>query len=209
MRVVSKKSCNFAGMKQEKGKICVFAASSNNIDNVFIDQAYELGKIMSERGWGCVNGSGKVGLMRAVSDGVLDNGGLVTGVIPKFMVDNDWGYDRVSEEIITCDMHDRKQMMSDLATAFIALPGGCGTLEELLEAITWRQLAIITKPIVILNTAGFYTPLIEMLNQCMARGFMKTTHACLWNVANTPQQAIDIIEQQLEQGVAVSDTKFF
>ena len=196
-------------MKQEKGKICVFAASSARIDKTYNDDAYELGKVMAEHGWGCVNGSGGMGLMRSVSDGVLDAGGHVTGVIPKFMVDNNWGYDRVSEEIITADMHERKEMMNSLSDAVVAVPGGCGTLEELLEVITWRQLAIITKPIVLLNTKGYYDPLVEMLNRSVAEGFMKHTHCNLWTVAATPQEAVEAIEKQLEEGVAVSDTKFY
>ncbi len=196
-------------MKQEKGKICVFAASSDRIDQQYSDAAYELGRIMAERGWGCVNGSGGKGLMRSVSDGVLDAGGHVTGVIPLFMVNNNWGYDRVTEEIITADMHERKEMMSNLSQAVVALPGGCGTLEELLETITWRQLAIITKPIILLNTGGFYDPLVQMLDRCVAEGFMKRTHSVLWTVAATPLEAIDAIEQQLAEGVPVSDTKFY
>ena len=150
-----------------------------------------------------------MGLMRSVSDGVLDAGGHVTGVIPKFMVDNGWGYDRVSEEIITADMHERKEMMNNLSDAVIALPGGCGTLEELLEVITWRQLAIITKPIILLNTRGYFDPLVEMLNRSVEEGFMKFTHCNLWTVAATPLEAVEAIEQQLAEGVAVSDTKFY
>lgn len=196
-------------MKEEKGKICVFAASSARIDKQYNDAAYELGRVMAEHGWGCVNGSGGMGLMRSVSDGVLDAGGHVTGVIPKFMVDNGWGYDRVSEEIITADMHERKEMMSNLSDAVVALPGGCGTLEELLEVITWRQLAIITKPIVMLNTNGYFDPLVEMLNRSVEEGFMKHTHCYLWTVAATPQEAVEAIEKQLAEGVAVSDTKFY
>ena len=196
-------------MKQEKGKICVFAASSNKIDDCYYRDAYELGRIMAEHGWGCVNGSGGMGLMRSVSDGVLDAGGHVTGVIPKFMVDNGWGYDRVTEEIITADMHERKEMMNNLSSAVVALPGGCGTLEELLEVITWRQLAIITKPIILLNTGGYFDPLVEMLDRSVREGFMKTTHSVLWTVAATPQEAVEAIETQLEHGVEVSDTKFY
>lgn len=196
-------------MKEKKGKICVFAASSNRVDSCYTDDAYELGRVMAVHGWDCVNGSGGMGLMRAVSDGVLDAGGHVTGVIPKFMVDNAWGYDRVTEEIITSDMHERKEMMNSLSDAVVALPGGCGTLEELLEVITWRQLAIITKPIVLLNTAGYFDPLVQMLERSVEQGFMKTTHSCLWTVAATPLEAVEAIEKQLAEGVAVSDTKFY
>ena len=196
-------------MKDKKGKICVFAASSNRIDQCFIDDAYQLGKLMAEHGWDGCNGAGGMGLMRAVSDGTLDAGGHVTGVIPKFMVDNGWGYDRLPEVIITADMHERKEMLNNMSDAVVALPGGGGTLEELLEVITWRQLAIITKPIVLLNTDGFFDPLVAMLERCVERDFMKPTHACLWTVAATPLEAVEAIERQLAEGVPVSDTKFY
>lgn len=178
-------------------KICVFAASSQNIDQQYVIAAHELGKLMAERGWTCVNGSGRTGLMQAVSDGALDNGGHVVGVIPKFMVDNGWGYERVPEQVITADMHERKQYMQEVTDAIVALPGGCGTLEELLEVITWRQLGIITKPIVLLNINGFFNPLVEMLEQCVKQGFMKNSHSALWTVASTPLIAVEAVESEL------------
>ena len=150
-------------MKSERAKICVYCASSGRIDQAYVDDAYQLGKLLAQNDMDCVNGAGAVGLMRAVSDGVLDAGGHVTGVIPKFMVDNGWCYDRLLEVIITPDMHERKQQMAEMTDAVIALPGGCGTLEELLEAITWRQLGISQRPIVLLNTRGYYDSLIAML----------------------------------------------
>lgn len=182
---------------EDKRKICVFAASSQNIDKQYVTAARELGFLMAEHGWTCVNGSGRTGLMQAVTDGTLDGGGHVVGVIPKFMVDNGWGYDRVPEQVITADMHDRKQYMQDITDAIVALPGGCGTLEELLEVITWRQLGIIAKPIVLLNTCSFFDPLIEMLEQCVRQGFMKGSHSALWTVADTPLAAIEAIDSEL------------
>ena len=131
--------------------------------------------------------------MGAVTDGALDTGGEVTGVIPKFMVDNGWCYDRLEDVIITADMHQRKHMMSDMADAVIALPGGVGTLEELLETLTWRQLGLVKVPIIILNTLGYYDPLLDMLRHAIDEGFMKTSHAQLWQVATTPQEAIDLL----------------
>ena len=131
--------------------------------------------------------------MGAVTDGALDAGGEVTGVIPKFMVDNGWCYDRLEDVIITADMHQRKHMMSDMADAVIALPGGVGTLEELLETLTWRQLGLIKVPIIILNTLGYYDALLDMLRHAIDEGFMKTSHAQLWQVAATPQEAIDLL----------------
>ena len=169
-------------MKQEtRGNVCVFCASSANIDPRYLQAARELGELLARGGWRSINGGGAVGLMGAVTDGALDAGGQVTGVIPKFMVDKGWCYDRLADVIITADMHQRKQTMSDMADAVIALPGGVGTLEELLETLTWRQLGLVKVPIIILNTMGY-------------EGFMKPSHNQLWCVADTPQDAITLLE---------------
>ena len=181
-------------MKQEiKGNACVFCASSANIDTRYLDAARVLGALLASGGWRCVNGGGAVGLMGAVTDGALDAGGEVTGVIPKFMVDNGWCYDRLEDVIITADMHQRKQIMSEMADAVIAMPGGVGTLEELLETLTWRQLGLIQVPVIILNTLGYYDSLLEMLSHAIEEGFMKPSHSQLWQVATTPQEAIALL----------------
>lgn len=185
---------------EKKGKICVFGASSDRLENTFTETAYELGTLMAQRGWDCVNGAGSAGLMRAVSDGVLDAGGLVTGVIPQFMVDKGWEYRRLSHLIVTEDMHTRKEKMVELADAFIVLPGGCGTLEEVMEIYTWRQLGIISKPIILLSTVGFYKPLVEMIDRCGTLGFMQHAHTRLWKVARTPKDALDKMERELKEG---------
>jgi len=182
-------------MKREmKGNVCVFCASSANIDSQYLEAARELGSLLAQGGWRCVNGGGAVGLMGAVTDGTLDAGGEVTGVIPKFMVDNGWCYDRLDDVVITADMHQRKQMMSEMADAVIAMPGGVGTLEELLETLTWRQLGLVKNPVIILNTSGYYDPLLAMLKHAIDEGFMKSSHAALWQVANTPAEAISLLE---------------
>ena len=192
----------------QKGKICIFGASSGRIESTYADEAYKLGQLMAENGWGCVCGAGREGLMRAVSDGALDAGGTVTGVIPKFMVDNGWEYDRLSETIITADMHSRKETMAELADAFIALPGGCGTIEELMEIYTWRQLGIVEKPIVVLNTIGYYAPLIKMVERCSTLGFIKQSHEYLWDIAATPKEAIASVERQLKSGISHAESKY-
>ena len=182
-------------MKQEiKGNVCVFCASSASIDERYLLAARELGQRLAEGGWRCVNGGGAVGLMGAVTDGTLEAGGEVTGVIPKFMVDNGWCYDRLEDVIITPDMHQRKQMMSEMADAVIALPGGVGTFEELLETLTWRQLGLVKNPVIILNTLGYYDPLLSMLRHAIDEGFMRPSHSQLWQVAVTPQEAISLLE---------------
>ncbi len=182
-------------MKQEnKGNVCVFCASSANIDGRYLEAARELGKLLAQGGWRCVNGGGAVGLMGAVTDGALDAGGQVTGVIPKFMVDNGWCYDRLEDVIVTADMHQRKHMMSEMADAVIAMPGGVGTFEELLETLTWRQLGIVKTPVIILNTLGYYDPLLAMLRHAIDEGFMRPDHSRLWTVAATPAEAIAGLE---------------
>ena len=182
-------------MKQEnKGNVCVFCASSANIDGRYLEAARELGKLLAQGGWRCVNGGGAVGLMGAVTDGTLDAGGQVTGVIPKFMVDNGWCYDRLEDVIVTADMHQRKHMMSEMADAVIAMPGGVGTFEELLETLTWRQLGIVKTPVIILNTLGSYDPLLAMLRHAIDEGFMRPDHSRLWTVAATPAEAIASLE---------------
>ena len=182
-------------MKREiKGNVCVFCASSANIDERYLADARELGNLLAQGGWRCVNGGGAVGLMGAVTDGTLDAGGEVTGVIPKFMVDNGWCYDRLMDVVVTADMHQRKQMMSNMADAVIALPGGVGTLEELLETLTWRQLGLVKVPIIILNTLGYYDPLLAMLRHAIDEGFMKPSHGQLWQVAATPADAVALLE---------------
>ena len=180
--------------KENKGNVCVFCASSANIDQRYLEAARELGALLAQGQWRCVNGGGAVGLMGAWTDGAIDAGGEVTGVIPKFMVDNGWCYDRLEDVIVTADMHQRKQMMSEMADAVIAMPGGVGTFEELLETLTWRQLGLVKVPVIILNTLGYYDPLLAMLHHAIDEGFMKPSHSQLWTVASTPIEAIACLE---------------
>ena len=174
----------------------MFCASSADIDRRYLEAARELGRLLAQGGWRCVNGGGAVGLMGALTDGALDAAGQVTGVIPKFMVDNGWCYDRLEDVIVTADMHQRKQMMSEMADAVMAMPGGVGTFEELLETLTWRQLGLVKVPVIILNTLGYYDPLLAMLQHAIDEGFMKPSHRHLWAVALTPAEAIACLEDR-------------
>ena len=189
-------------------KILVFGASSSKIAKTFADDAYLLGQPIAQKGWASINGAGCDGLMRAASDGALDAGGTATGVIPQFMVDNGWSYSRLTRTIVTTDMHQRKEKMAALADAIVALPGGCGTWEELFEAFTWRQLNIMSKPIVLLNTGGYYNHLIAQVEQSAAEGFMKPSHRSLWHIAATPQQAVEAIERAFGQGPQPVESKY-
>lgn len=176
-------------MKHRKA-ICVYCASSANIPQTYITAANELGQIIANAGYATVCGAGRTGLMGALIDGATQAGGITIGVIPRFMVDNGWHHKSLTSMEVTEDMHQRKMRMAQLALAVIAMPGGCGTLEELLEIITWRQLGLYSGNIIILNINNYYTPLLEMLDKATEQGFMKADHASLWQVATTPDEAI-------------------
>lgn len=178
-------------MKQNEA-ICVYCASSSLIDQSYIDAAYELGCLIADSGNAMVCGAGRTGLMGAVIDGTLSRGGNAIGVIPQFMVDNGWHHPNLTHIEITPDIHTRKETMACMSKVAIALPGGCGTLEELLEIITWRQLGLFDGKIIILNINDYFNPLLDMLNKAISDGFMKKDHNKIWQVANTPKEAIEI-----------------
>lgn len=173
--------------------VCVYSASSTKIDEVYFNDARQLGQLLAKRRIRLINGAGSIGLMRSVADAVLENGGEVTGVIPKFMVEQGWHHTGLSKLVEVESMHERKQLMADLSDAVIALPGGCGTLEELLEIITWKQLGLYLNPIVILNTNGFFDPLLDMLTRAIDENFMRRQHGEIWYVATTPEEAVELI----------------
>lgn len=173
--------------------VCVYSASSTKIDSTYFQAAEELGRLLANHHLRLINGAGSIGLMRSVADAVLENGGEVTGVIPHFMVEQNWHHQGLTELIEVASMHERKQKMADLSDAVIALPGGCGTLEELLEIITWKQLGLYLNPIIILNINGFFTPLLEMLEKAIDENFMRRQHGDIWKVAQTPEEAIQLL----------------
>ena len=195
-------------MESNNRYICVYGASSDNIAEEYKQAAYQLGKALAAKGWNCINGAGSAGVMRAVSDGFLDGGAKAVGIIPQFMVDNGWHYSRLSDIISTPDMHQRKQMMAQRSQCSIAMPGGCGTLEELLEIITWKQLSLYNKPIVIFNINGFFDSILQQLEHCIAQQVMKPTHKHLWLTAHNVQQIVDYIESYDEQAAPVVESKY-
>ena len=160
--------------------VCVYSASSTKIAKVYFDVAEELGRLLAEKKINLINGAGCIGLMAATSDAALAAGGTVTGVIPHFMVEQGWHHTGLTRLIETETMHERKRMMADLSDGVIALPGGCGTLEELLEIITWK-----------IN--GFYNPLLEMLQRAVEGNFMRKEHVAIWKVASTAEEAINLL----------------
>jgi len=179
-------------MSQKINTITIYASASSRISPVYFEAAGNLGKLFAKYSITCINGGGINGLMAAVTDAVLENGGNVCGIIPQFMYDKGWLHPAIREVIITPDMHTRKQTMADRSDACIALPGGVGTFEELLEIITWKQLGLYKNPIVILNTSGYYNPLLAMLNKADKENFIHS-ESTAWQVANAPEEALEFI----------------
>lgn len=173
--------------------VCVYSASITKIDPVYFDTAYELGTLLGQQHIRLINGAGNMGLMSAVSDAALAAGGEVTGVIPRFMVEQGWHHTGLTRLVEVESMHERKKMMADLSDAVIALPGGCGTLEELLEIITWKQLGLYLNPVVILNVKGYFDPLLAMLQRAVEENFMRTQHGSIWHVAKTVREAVELV----------------
>lgn len=184
-------------MTREIRTVTVYAASSSQVDRMYFNAARELGVLFAKNKIKCINGAGSKGLMAAITDSILENGGQVTGIIPEFMVQEGWCHAHLTECIVTPDMHTRKEMMAQLSDACIALPGGIGTLEELLEIITWKQLGLYTGPIAILNINGYYDDLLNMLNKAEKENFMRREHTSIWSPVETPAQAMNVILENL------------
>ena len=179
--------------------ITVYGASSASLDPVFYEAARRVGAEAGRRGIAVVNGGGRAGLMGAVTDGCLEAGGMAIGVIPRFMVERGWQHPALSCIEITETMHQRKQLMADLATGIIALPGGIGTMDELMEIITWRQLGLFKGNIVIFNTDGYWDDLLAMLDTASRRHFMRTVGPdSLWTVTDDPAEAVRIASTPVE-----------
>ena len=153
--------------------VCVYCGSGPGTDPQFIQAASTFGKILAEEGIGLVYGGGSIGLMGAVANGVLDHGGKVTGIIPDFLTTREHALVRAQEMIVTKDMHERKQLMFERSDAFVALPGGVGTLEELIEQMTWAQLGRHSKPILVANIARFWNPLLALISHMRHTHFIR------------------------------------
>lgn len=174
-------------------KISVFAASSSKIPPEFFSSASELGRLIAVNKHELVFGGGGIGLMGALADRAMAHGGKVTGVIPEFMVQNGWGHDTIDITLVTPDMNSRKKKIFEISDAVIALPGGMGTLEELTEAITLKQLGLYKGPVVILNTSGFYDSLLKYFDELVDQNFMRKEHKNIWYVAENPDDAMSYI----------------
>ena len=172
--------------------ICIYCASSDLIPGKYFDAARELGRLIGERGMTVINGAGNMGLMRATADACMEAGGEAVGIIPTFMIEENWHHTKMTRLIETTDMHSRQQMMAEMSDAGIVLAGGLGTLAELSELITWKQLGIHLKPIVLLNTDGYYDELLTFLDKGMRENFLGREHMATFVVARTPQEALDL-----------------
>ncbi len=184
--------------------ICVYCASGPGKNPVFMEAAKSFGRVLAEQGIRLVYGGGAVGLMGAVADSVLDHGGAVTGVIPDFLVDREHMLARVQERVITRDMHERKRVMFERADAFVALPGGVGTLEELVEQLTWAQLGRHKKPILILNIEKFWDPLCALLDHMEKLAFIRPGLSVKYLVA---ERVADILPKLFEAASTVSEAE--
>ena len=170
--------------------ICVYCGSSSGNDPAFVAAATDLGSTIADHGYGLVYGGASIGLMGTVADSVLASAGIVTGVMPKSLADKDIAHSGLSELIVTKSMHERKTRMADLSDAFIALPGGLGTFEELFEIWTWAQLGFHQKPIAVLNVNSYFNKLIEFLEDSTAKGFIKVAHQKMLLVSDSSDELI-------------------
>jgi uncharacterized protein (TIGR00730 family) len=173
--------------------VSIYCSSSNEISDIYKNAAAELAALLAKKSINIIKGAGNMGLMQITSDAALAVGGTVTGVIPAFMIERGWCHQNLTKVIDVASMHERKKTMADLSDAAIALPGGYGTFEELLEIITWRQLGLYLKPVIILNTNGFYNPLIEMFHRATDDKFIRTENLSLWEAVETPMDAIHLL----------------
>jgi uncharacterized protein (TIGR00730 family) len=173
--------------------ICVFCGSATGVDPVYAESARKLGSLMAQSSVGLVYGGGNIGLMGIVADAVLQEGGHVTGVIPDFLIKREVGHRGVTTLEIVDSMHQRKQRMADLASGFIALPGGWGTLDELAEILTWRQLGLIHQPVVILNINRFFDPLLAQMRLMSQEGFLRPEYLEMLQIAFSPEEAFSFI----------------
>ena len=174
--------------------ICVFCGSAVGARPEYASAANDLGRAIAERGYGLVFGGGSIGLMGVAADAALDAGAEVFGVIPDLIMDCEVGHNGLTELCVVRSMHERKAMMAERSDAFIALPGGFGTMDEFMEIVTWAQLGIHSKPCVLVNVAGYYDPLLRFLESAVEDGFIRPENRGLIQVAQNPAEAMRIIE---------------
>ncbi len=182
----------------KNNKVCVFAGSNNGAGSEYADAASALGRELAKRGLGLVFGGGGTGLMGATADAVLHQGGEVIGVIPTFLINKEGRivHDQVTELHVVGSMHERKALMFELSDCFIALPGGLGTFEEILEVLTWRQLGLHDKPCAVLNVDGYFDRLLDFLDHAVAERFIQPEERNRLIAETTPESVLNSIEKQ-------------
>lgn len=172
----------------KRPSICVFCGSSSNVAEVYLQSARDLGRILGEAGMDVVYGGGHVGLMGIVADSALEAGSRVTGIIPKFLDEWEVGHEGLDELVVTETMHDRKHLMYDRADAFVTLPGGLGTFDETIEVITWTQLGLSKKPVILVNINDYWTRFLDLIQFSIDEGFARPEHANILTVVDTPAE---------------------
>ena len=186
---------NASSATSSRPSVCVFCASSTGSDPVFLAAATALGQAIAARGWQLVYGGAHVGMMGALADAALAGGAPVVGVIPQALVSREIAHRGLTELIEVGSMHERKAEMAQRADAFLALPGGLGTLDELCEIITWALLGIHQKPILLVNTAGYWNAFLHLLDAAVENGFLRDSHRGLAAVVDTPAQACETLDR--------------
>ncbi|MGH1335091.1 MAG: TIGR00730 family Rossman fold protein [Aureispira sp.] len=176
-------------------KVCVYAASSPSIAPIYFEATQQLAKALVTAQVSVIYGGGATGLMGQLADTVLAEGGQIKGIMPQFMNEVEWAHQGVTDFEFTSTMHERKAKFLEGIDAIITLPGGTGTLEELLEVMTLKRLGLFDKPIVILNTQGYYQPLQAMLQQCIDGQFLQEKHAQMWQFVDTPEEILPAIKE--------------
>ncbi len=179
-------------------RVCVYCASSAKINKIYFDATEKLANYLADENIEVVCGGGSSGLMGKLADTMLAKGGRIIGIMPRFMKDVEWCHTNLTEIHLTETMHERKQKFLEDTDGLITLAGGCGTLEELLEAITLKRLGLFTKPIVILNTNGYYEPLRQMLNRSIEENFMSELHRKMWAFVNEPEDVLKALNEAPE-----------
>lgn len=175
-------------------KVCVYCASSKQCDPAYLEAAERLGRHLAHHQATLVYGGGGAGAMARLAEGALTAGGTAIGIMPRFMVELEWGHKQLTEMHVVEDMRERKHRMLEGADAVVALPGGCGTLEELFETMTLKRVGYYLGPIVLVNTRGFYDRVVAALEHCIAERFMDTRHRDIWTVVDEPEDVLSAIQ---------------
>ena len=188
-------------MQHKIRSVAVFCGSRSGRNPKYASAAADLGRILARAGVELIFGAGHIGLMGVVADAALAHGGKVAGMIPKHLVDWELAHPGITELIITKTMHERKAAMAERADAFVALPGGFGTCDEFFEILTWRQLHLHQKPIALVNTRGFFTPMLDWVDHMVREGFLKEKHREMIAVADTPESLWHMLENYKTESV--------